>query len=78
MKSSHATCFSLFSLRPQSNLVAHTDKVVGQLLDGRGCGTGLHSLGIMGDEDGLLGFDNHDAFFALRYEHGYQHLGRSR
>lgn len=47
-------------------LVAHADKVVGELLDGVCCRPGLNGLGVVSDEDGLLGLDDDDALFALR------------
>ena len=52
-------------LYPFSRSIANTDEVVGQLLYGRGCGTRLDGFGVVGDEDGLGGFDDHDALFAL-------------
>ena len=48
-------------------LVVDAYQVVGELLDGVGGGTRLHSLGIVGDEEGLLGLDDDDAFLALWY-----------
>lgn len=60
------TRVSAHTLLGPAHLVPHTDQVVGQLLDRVGRGTGLHGLGVVGDEDGLLGFDDNDAFTALQ------------
>lgn len=48
------------------HLVADADEVVGKLLDGVGSRARLHGLRIVGDEDGLGGLDDNDAFPALR------------
>lgn len=46
-------------------LVADADEVVGQLLDRvDGC-VGLHAVRVVGEEHGLLGFDDDEAFFVL-------------
>ena len=46
-------------------LVADANEVVGELLDGVGGHAGLHGLGVVGDEDGHVGLDDHDALLAL-------------
>ena len=46
-------------------LVADADEVVCELLDGVGGYTGLDGLGVVGDEDGHVGLDDHNAFLAL-------------
>ena len=48
-----------------ASLVADTDEVVCELLDGVGGYAGLDVLGVVGDEDGHVGLDDHDAFLAL-------------
>ena len=45
--------------------IAHTDQIVGQLLDGGGCGTRLDRLRIVRYQDRLCGFDDQDACLAL-------------
>lgn len=45
--------------------ISHTDQIVAQLLHGRGGRTGLHWFWVMGDEYGLLRFDDDDALLAL-------------
>lgn len=56
-------CSTLCS--PAPRLVANTDEVVGELLDGVGCDAGLDGLRVVGDEDGLGGLDDDDALSAL-------------
>lgn len=53
------------SPRCSVRLVANANKVVGELLDGVGGRTGLDALGVVGDEDGLVGLDDDHAFPAL-------------
>lgn len=49
------------SSTPRFSLVADTNEVVGEGLDD-GCGlAGLGGLGVLGDEDGLLGLDEDGA-----------------
>lgn len=48
-----------------TSLVTDADEVVGELLDGVGGGTGLDSLGVVGDEDSHVGLDDDDTFLAL-------------
>jgi hypothetical protein len=47
------------------NLVADADEVVRELLDGVGGHAGLDGFRVVGDEDGHVGLDDHDAFSAL-------------
>jgi hypothetical protein len=55
------------SLRPRfaRDLVANADEVVRELLDGVGGNTRLDGFRVVGDEDGHVGLDDHDAFSAL-------------
>jgi len=47
-------------------LVTHADEVIAESLNRVGGGTGLHVLGVVGDEDGLGGLDDDDSLFALQ------------
>jgi hypothetical protein len=46
-------------------LVADADEVVAELLDHGGGRTGLDALGVVSDEDSLVGLDDDHAFPAL-------------
>lgn len=46
-------------------LVACPNQIITQLLHRCGCLTRLYGLGVVCDEEGLLGLDDHDAFFSL-------------
>jgi len=48
-----------------SSLVADAYQVVGELLDGVGGNTRLDVLGVVGDEESLLGLDDDQTFLAL-------------
>lgn len=48
-------------------LVSDADEVVGQLLDRVGGSAGLHTLGVVGDENGLGGLDNDETLLALLF-----------
>jgi hypothetical protein len=56
---------SVSSLQCAACLIADADEVVSELLDGVGGRTGLDALGVVGDEDGLVGLDDDHAFPAL-------------
>jgi hypothetical protein len=53
------------SRRFARDLVADANEVVGELLDGVGGHAGLDGFRVVGDEDGHVGLDDHDAFSAL-------------
>jgi hypothetical protein len=48
-----------------SSLVTDAYQVVGELLDGVGGNTRLDVLGVVGDEESLLGLDDDQTFLAL-------------
>lgn len=48
------------------SLVANAYQVVGELLDGVGGNTRLDVLGVVSDEESLLGLDDDQTFLALR------------
>lgn len=50
---------------PPPHSVPDAGQIVGELLDDVGGHAGLHRLGVVGDEDGLDGLDDDDAFLAL-------------
>jgi hypothetical protein len=49
----------------RGRLISGSGQVVGQLLHGVGGVAGLDVFGVVGDEEGLFGLDNDDAFLAL-------------
>lgn len=57
--------FHFYLPHQRACLIPKLDEVVGQLLNSRSRVSGLHVLAIMGEEDCLGRFANHDAFFAL-------------
>jgi hypothetical protein len=48
-----------------SSLVADAYQIVGELLDSVGGNTRLDVLGVVGDEESLLGLDDDETFLAL-------------
>ncbi len=46
--------------------VAHAGQVISKVLDGLGGSARLDGLRVVGDEDGLDGLDDDDAFFPLK------------
>lgn len=50
---------------PHVFLITKADQIVGQLLDGVGCGAGYDAFGVVADQEGLNGFDDDDALLAL-------------
>jgi hypothetical protein len=48
-----------------SSLVANAYQVIGELLDSVGGNTRLDVLGVVGDEESLLGLDDDETFLAL-------------
>ena len=51
--------------QPQHELVSDAAQIVTQTLDGVGGLAGLHCLGVVRNEEGLLRLDDHDTFLAL-------------